>query len=66
MFSLTFLFREYLKDDPFFYVPEVIKDLSSAQVLTTELVSGVHLDKLVDAPQSVRDNVSLFSAQCLF
>ena len=49
--------RSFLKDDPVFYVPEVIRDLSSKQVLTTELVSGVHLDKLDAHPQEIRNQV---------
>ena len=53
-------FREFLKDDPIFYVPEVIKELSSKEVLTTELVSGVTLDKLETADQETRDMVSMF------
>ncbi|KAA8583181.1 hypothetical protein FQN60_015727 [Etheostoma spectabile] len=31
-------FRELLKDHPFFYVPEVIEELCSSHVLTTELI----------------------------
>ncbi|TSO25147.1 Atypical kinase COQ8A, mitochondrial [Bagarius yarrelli] len=33
-------FQELLKDHPFFYVPNVVDELSSQHVLTTELVSG--------------------------
>uniref|UniRef100_A0A8C6WL69 Atypical kinase COQ8A, mitochondrial n=1 Tax=Neogobius melanostomus TaxID=47308 RepID=A0A8C6WL69_9GOBI len=33
-------FKELLKGHPFFYVPEVIDELSSSHVLTTELVPG--------------------------
>ncbi len=57
MLSLS-IYREYLKDDPVFYVPEVITDLSSREVLTTELVSGVTLDKLENANQETRNFVS--------
>ncbi|KAI0208138.1 Atypical kinase COQ8B, mitochondrial [Lamellibrachia satsuma] len=47
-------FRELMKDDPVFYVPEVIDSLSRKQVLTTELVSGVSLDKVVSMDQETR------------
>ncbi|XP_077996740.1 atypical kinase COQ8B, mitochondrial-like isoform X2 [Glandiceps talaboti] len=50
-------FRELLKDDPFFYVPAVIKELSTKQVLTTELIDGVPLDKAVDLDQEVRNEI---------
>ena len=43
-----------MKDDPVFYVPEVIESLSRKQVLTTELVSGVSLDKVVSMDQETR------------
>lgn len=43
---LSFLFRELLKDMPEYYVPEVIEDLTSKQVLTTELIEGTSLDKI--------------------
>uniref|UniRef100_A0A4X1TBC7 Atypical kinase COQ8A, mitochondrial n=1 Tax=Sus scrofa TaxID=9823 RepID=A0A4X1TBC7_PIG len=38
-------FRELLKDHPFFYVPEIVDELCSPHVLTTELVSGFPLDQ---------------------
>lgn len=44
--TLIFLFRELLKDMPEYYVPEVIEDLTSKQVLTTELIKGTSLDKI--------------------
>ena len=46
--------RELLKDDPVFYVPEVIESLSKKRVLTTELVSGVTLEKLASEDQDTR------------
>ena len=53
-----FIHRDLLKNDAVFYVPEVIKDLSSKEVLTTELVSGVTLDKLESFDQETRNVVS--------
>ncbi|WIA21609.1 hypothetical protein OEZ85_000793 [Tetradesmus obliquus] len=40
-----------------FYVPEVIPELSSQQVLTTEWVNGVTIDKVAQLDQSTRDLV---------
>lgn len=50
-------FRELLKDDPFFYVPEVIEELSSRHVLTTELVPGFPLDKAESLSQELKNEV---------
>ncbi|XP_043931703.1 atypical kinase COQ8A, mitochondrial-like isoform X2 [Protopterus annectens] len=50
-------FRELLKDDPFFYVPAVIDDLSSVRVLTTELVPGFPLDKAEGLDQDIRNKL---------
>ncbi|XP_069743949.1 atypical kinase COQ8A, mitochondrial-like [Narcine bancroftii] len=51
-------FRELVKDDPFFYVPPVIDDLSSKHVLTTELVLGYPLDKAEELSQDIRNQIS--------
>ncbi|WIA42034.1 hypothetical protein OEZ86_009324 [Tetradesmus obliquus] len=40
-----------------FYVPEVIPELSSQQVLTTEWVNGVTIDKVAQLDQATRDLV---------
>ncbi|KAG9336236.1 hypothetical protein JZ751_002583 [Albula glossodonta] len=48
-------FKELMKDHPFFYVPEVIDELSSRHVLTTELVPGFPLDKAEDLSQELRN-----------
>ncbi|XP_077443854.1 atypical kinase COQ8A, mitochondrial [Stigmatopora argus] len=50
-------FRELLKDHPFFYVPEVIDELSSAHVLTTELVPGFPLDQAEGLPQELKNTI---------
>lgn len=47
--------RELLKDHPFFYVPEVIDELSSRHVLTTELVPGFPLDKADSLSQDLKN-----------
>jgi hypothetical protein len=49
--------RELLKDHPFFYVPEIVDELSSPHVLTTELVSGFPLDQAEGLSQEVRNEV---------
>lgn len=58
----TLVFRKLLKDDPVFYVPEVIQELSSKEVLTSELVAGVTLDKLENVDQETRNMVSDLAA----
>ncbi|XP_039624058.1 atypical kinase COQ8B, mitochondrial [Polypterus senegalus] len=50
-------FRELLKDDPFFYVPEVIDDLTTQRILTMELVQGVPLDLCVNLDQETRNEI---------
>ncbi|XP_067337243.1 atypical kinase COQ8A, mitochondrial isoform X1 [Channa argus] len=50
-------FRELLKDHPFFYVPEVIEELSSSHVLTTELVSGFPLDQAESLTQELKNEI---------
>ncbi|XP_037097160.1 atypical kinase COQ8A, mitochondrial [Syngnathus acus] len=50
-------FQELLKDHPFFYVPDVIAELSGQRVLTTTLVSGFPLDRATDLPQELRNEI---------
>ena len=61
----SFLFfllpRELLKDMPEYYVPEVIEDLTSKQVLTTELIEGTSLDKIENPNQETINKVLLES-----
>lgn len=54
--SCLFL-RELLKDHPFFYVPDVVDELSSQHVLTTTLVPGFPLDQATDLSQELRNEV---------
>uniref|UniRef100_A0A0B7AD36 ABC1 atypical kinase-like domain-containing protein n=1 Tax=Arion vulgaris TaxID=1028688 RepID=A0A0B7AD36_9EUPU len=51
-------FRQYVKDDPFLYVPEVIDELSRKYVLTTEFIEGVPIDQCVNMDQDTRDKIS--------
>lgn len=58
LFSCSFIWcRELLKDHPFFYVPEVIDELSSRHVLTTELVPGFPLDQAENLSQELKNEV---------
>ncbi|KAM8817183.1 atypical kinase COQ8A, mitochondrial isoform 1-T2 [Rhynchonycteris naso] len=50
-------FRELLKDHPFFYVPEIVDELCSPHVLTTELVSGFPLDQAEGLSQKIRNEI---------
>ena len=47
-----------MQDDSVFFVPEVIFDLSSKQVLTCEFVEGISLEKAEDLDQETRNYVS--------
>nr|XP_014332945.1 PREDICTED: atypical kinase ADCK3, mitochondrial [Bos mutus] len=49
--------RELLKDHPFFYVPEIVDELCSPHVLTTELVSGFPLDQAEGLSQEIRNEI---------
>ncbi|XP_057716104.1 atypical kinase COQ8A, mitochondrial [Corythoichthys intestinalis] len=50
-------FQELLKEHPFFYVPDVIDELSGRHVLTTTLVSGFPLDRAANLPQELRNEI---------
>nr|XP_046268776.1 atypical kinase COQ8A, mitochondrial [Scatophagus argus]XP_046268777.1 atypical kinase COQ8A, mitochondrial [Scatophagus argus] len=50
-------FQELLKDHPFFYVPDVIDELSSQHVLTTTLVPGFPLDQATELSQELRNEI---------
>uniref|UniRef100_A0A2K6PUB0 Atypical kinase COQ8A, mitochondrial n=1 Tax=Rhinopithecus roxellana TaxID=61622 RepID=A0A2K6PUB0_RHIRO len=52
-------FRDLLKGHPFFYVPEIVDELCSPHVLTTELVSGFPLDQAEGLSQEIRNEVRL-------
>uniref|UniRef100_A0A8C5JVK4 Atypical kinase COQ8A, mitochondrial n=2 Tax=Jaculus jaculus TaxID=51337 RepID=A0A8C5JVK4_JACJA len=50
-------FRELLKDHPFFYVPEIVDELCSPHVLTSELVTGFPLDQGEGLSQEIRNEI---------
>lgn len=54
-------FKALIASDPLlsqhFHVPDVIPELSTEQVLTSEWVPGVHIDKVAELSQEVRDEV---------
>ncbi|CAH2072091.1 unnamed protein product [Thlaspi arvense] len=52
-------FRELLSDTPGFYVPRVVDEVSSKKVLTTELISGIPIDKVALLDQKTRDYVGM-------
>ncbi|KAJ8355807.1 hypothetical protein SKAU_G00186010 [Synaphobranchus kaupii] len=52
-------FKELLKGHPFFYVPDVIDELCSPHVLTTELVPGFPLDKAENLSQDLKDEICM-------
>lgn len=54
---ISLVLSELLKDHPFFYVPEVIEELSSRHVLTTELVPGFPLDQAENLSQELKNEV---------
>lgn len=51
-------FRELLMGTEGFYVPAVVDSLSSKRVLTTELVSGIPIDKVALLDQETRNDVA--------
>lgn len=51
-------FREYLKDDEGFYIPEVIEELSTGRVLTLTLVEGVKAADMPALPVETREAVA--------
>ncbi|KAH7940492.1 hypothetical protein HPB49_000503 [Dermacentor silvarum] len=50
-------FKKLVAPYPEYYVPDVIDELSTAQVYTMELITGTPVDKLVDASQELRNRV---------
>ncbi|XP_067097572.1 atypical kinase COQ8A, mitochondrial isoform X1 [Osmerus mordax] len=50
-------FKLLLKDHPFFYVPDVIDEMSGNSVLTTELVPGFPLDQAEKLPQELKNEI---------
>jgi predicted unusual protein kinase regulating ubiquinone biosynthesis (AarF/ABC1/UbiB family) len=56
------LFAEFYADHPFISVPAVLPSLSTARVLTTDLVNGATWQELLTWPQHERD----LAGECLF
>ncbi|KPJ09127.1 Chaperone activity of bc1 complex-like, mitochondrial [Papilio machaon] len=51
-------FKQLLAPYPEYFVPDVIDDLCTAEVITTELIDGTPLDKLFDAPYEIRYDIA--------
>lgn len=51
--------RELLQDHSMLEVPAVVPELSSRQVLTTEFIEGIPLDRCTELDQETRDQVGL-------
>ncbi len=50
-------FADYYRGHPFIHVPEVVAELSTRRVLTTELATGHRWSEMIAGPQEVRDRV---------
>ncbi|CAH8535297.1 unnamed protein product [Schistosoma rodhaini] len=48
-------FTQLLEDDPVFQVPQVIDELTTSRILTTEYMNGLVLDDCINLPQNVRN-----------
>jgi aarF domain-containing kinase len=51
-------YREMLKNDPRYYVPKIIDELSTKEVLTGEYVDGLSMNELEEFPQPIRDEIA--------
>ena len=49
------LFADYYRGHPFIHVPDVVSELSTARVLTTELAEGSRFDEVVTWSQDEKD-----------
>ena len=49
--------RHKIEGDPIFLVPRVIPELSTKEVITTELVDGISLEKAENLSQEKRNEV---------
>lgn len=59
-------YRKLVEPYPEYEVPEVIDELSTSQVFTTELVDGVPIDKCVDMDMETREHIcKLIMRLCL-
>ncbi|XP_050738541.1 atypical kinase coq-8, mitochondrial-like [Eriocheir sinensis] len=51
-------FRELVQPYPQFYVPEVIPELCTPQIFTSELIAGIPVDKCIDIDQESKNYIS--------
>ncbi|XP_073956110.1 ubiquinone biosynthesis protein COQ8, mitochondrial isoform X2 [Choristoneura fumiferana] len=51
-------FKQLLAPYPEYFVPDVIDELCAQEVITTELIDGVPLDKFFDAPYGTRHDIA--------
>jgi aarF domain-containing kinase len=51
------IFADLLKNDAFFTVPKVYKNVTSKHVLVTDFVNGVSIDKCMDLDEDTRNTV---------
>ncbi|XP_011639644.1 atypical kinase COQ8B, mitochondrial isoform X1 [Pogonomyrmex barbatus] len=51
-------YRKLIMPYPDYYVPEVIDDLSTKQVFTTEMIEGIPVDKCADMDIKIRKRIS--------
>ncbi|CAF1051815.1 unnamed protein product [Adineta ricciae] len=50
-------FKNWLINNPMFYIPDIVDNLSSKSVLTTTFFDGITLDNAVNEDQAVRDRI---------
>ncbi|XP_064083884.1 LOW QUALITY PROTEIN: uncharacterized protein LOC135199655 [Macrobrachium nipponense] len=55
--SCTEEYRQLIKPYPEFYVPEIVPELCTAQIFTSELIEGVPVDKCIDMDQDTRNYI---------
>jgi len=53
-------FKNLLRDNDNYFIPDYIPNLSTNRILATELIQGVPLDDVVHMDQETRNNVSLW------
>ena len=54
---ISMFYRELLKDDHDFLIPEVIDELTTTDVLTSEFIEGIPLDKCFEIDQESKNKV---------
>lgn len=52
-------FKELIEPYPYYFVPSVIDELSTGQILTTELIEGVPVDKCVELDYESRKHICM-------